>query len=436
MRATIIICIVILCATAGITNAAKSLSTIQEELNSLVQAPSGSVPAPTVGDSKKIASPKESLLLLDGISKEVSSEMEFREKERGLMEARCMKKKMFFEKELQVYSGTIKESQIRLKELMPRLHKLEGERDTLNQHIKQAEDRIASLVDGIAAVKDELADAEALRAEDMGHFHMRSKAWRKSMKIVRLIMDSVKRATAQNKGPRAVTESTEKLDAELRATAKPLAATNATTASFLEQWSKLMDTPEQEADAKQNIDEATKTSDVASTDSGEDEDTSSKNQTKPAHKIIAMLNKIHDHFTAAHGTEGEREKQAHFAHKRLVEKLKLSMNTKKGHLHTIQQLKRKISRDAKEIKKKLEELNKLSDDLNFNMDHAREGMAKARHHLEQHLAMCESLEENFNTFKLNLKDVVTQINDIRKVMEERMLAATKTLEKILGSTMK
>ena len=54
--------------------------TIQEELNSLVQAPSGSVPAPTVGDSKKIASPKESLLLLDGISKEVSSEMEFREK--------------------------------------------------------------------------------------------------------------------------------------------------------------------------------------------------------------------------------------------------------------------------------------------------------------------------------------------------------------------
>ena len=149
-----------------------------------------------------------------------------------------------------------------------------------------------------------------------------------------------------------------------------------------------------------------------------------------------MLNKIHDHFTAAHGTEGEREKQAHFAHKRLVEKLKLSMNTKKGHLHTIQQLKRKISRDAKEIKKKLEELNKLSDDLNFNMDHAREGMAKARHHLEQHLAMCESLEENFNTFKLNLKDVVTQINDIRKVMEERMLAATKTLEKILGSTMK
>merc|ERR1711988_2066319 len=125
-------------------------------------------------------------------------------------------------------------------------------------------------------------------------------------------------------------------------------------------------------------------------------DTSSKNQTKPAHRIIAMLNKIHDHFTAAHGTEGEREKQAHFAHKRLVEKLKLSMNTKKGHLHTIQQLKRKISRDAKEIKKKLEELNKLSDDLNFN------------------------------TYKLNLKDVVTQINDIRKVMEERMLAATKT----------
>ena len=51
-------------------------------------------------------------------------------------------------------------------------------------------------------------------------------------------------------------------------------------------------------------------------------------------------------------------------------------------------------------------MNKLSDDLNFNMDHAREGMAKARHHLEQHLAMCESLEENFNTFKLNLKDVV------------------------------
>ena len=123
------------------------------------------------------------------------------------------------------------------------------------------------------------------------------------------------------------------------------------------------------------------------------------------------------------------------AHRTLVEKLKLSMNTKKGHLHAIQQIKAKISRDAKAIKHKLEELNKISDDLNFNMDHAREGMSHARHHLEQHLAMCEGLEENFNVFKGNLKDVVNQINDIRKVVEDRMVAATHTLEKMLGQSM-
>jgi chromosome segregation ATPase len=432
MKSSISTIIFLVCAFAlTITNATKTLSSIQGQLNSLVQK---NVPAPT-GDSKKIASPKESLLLLDGISKEVTAEMEFREKERGLMEARCMKKKMFFEKELQVYSGTIKESQIRLKELMPRLHRLEDERDTLQKHIVQAEDRIASLTDGIAAVKDELADAEALRAEDMGHFHLRSKAWRKSMKIVRLIMDSVKRATAKNKGPKAVMRSTESLDAELRSTVKPLAATNSTTSSFLEQWSKLMDEPvAEDEDAKKNVEEASKNTEIVDENSEDEENAS--NKTKPAAKIIAMLNKIHDHFTASHGHESAREKAAHFAHKSLVEKLKLSMNTKKGHLHTIQQLKSKISRDAKGIKKKLEELNKISDDLNFNMDHAREGMAKARHHLEQHLAMCEGLEENFNSFKLNLKDVVNQINDIRKVMEDRMLAATKTLEKLLGTVMK
>lgn len=431
MKSSISTVIFLVCAFAlTITDAAKTLSSIQGQLNSLVQK---NVPAPT-GDSKKIASPKESLLLLDGISKEVAAEMEFREKERGLMEARCMKKKLFFEKELQVYSGTIKESQIRLKELMPRLHRLEGERDTLNKHIVQAEDRIASLTDGIAAVKDEMSDAEALRAEDMGHFHMRSKAWRKSMKIVRLIVDSVKRATAKNKGPKAVMRSTESLDAELRSTVKPLAATNSTTASFLEQWSKMMDAPVADEEAEKNVEEASKTAEVVDENSEDEENAS--NKTKPAAKIIAMLNKIHDHFTASHGHESAREKAAHSAHKTLVEKLKLSMNTKKGHLHAIQQLKSKISRDAKEIKKKLEELNKISDDLNFNMDHAREGMAKARHHLEQHLAMCEGLEENFNSFKLNLKDVVNQINDIRKVMEDRMLAATKTLEKLLGTAMK
>ena len=48
-------------------------------------------------------------------------------------------------------------------------------------------------------------------------------------------------------------------DVELRSTAEPLAATNATTASFLEQWSMMMDEPEAEdEEARKNIDEATK----------------------------------------------------------------------------------------------------------------------------------------------------------------------------------
>lgn len=417
------------CALA-LTSATGSLAATKEALDSLAKG----LESPAAGDSKKIASPKECQHLLDGISKEMSAEMEYREKERSVMEARCMKKKAFFEKELQVYSGTIKESQLRLKELMPRFHRLEEERDTLQKHIAQAADRISALVDGIAAVKDEIADAEALRTEDMGHFNMRSKAWRKSMSIVRLIKDSIMRATAHNKGPKAVMKSTEALDVELRSTAEPLAATNATTASFLEQWSMMMDEPEAEdEEARKNIDEATKEK------GGEEEEETHKSKCKacpkPATKIIAMLNKLHDHFTVAHGHESRREREAHVAHRTLVEKLKLSMNTKKGHLHAIQQIKAKISRDAKAIKHKLEELNKISDDLNFNMDHAREGMSHARHHLEQHLAMCEGLEENFNVFKGNLKDVVNQINDIRKVVEDRMVAATHTLEKMLGQSM-
>ena len=417
------------CALA-LTSATGSLAATKEALDSLAKG----LESPAAGDSKKIASPKECQHLLDGISKEMSAEMEYREKERSVMEARCMKKKAFFEKELQVYSGTIKESQLRLKELMPRFHRLEEERDTLQKHIAQAADRISALVDGIAAVKDEIADAEALRTEDLGHFNMRSKAWRKSMSIVRLIKDSIMRATAHNKGPKAVMKSTEALDVELRSTAEPLAATNATTASFLEQWSMMMDEPEAEdEEARKNIDEATKEK------GGEEEEETHKSKCKacpkPATKIIAMLNKLHDHFTVAHGHESRREREAHVAHRTLVEKLKLSMNTKKGHLHAIQQIKAKISRDAKAIKHKLEELNKISDDLNFNMDHAREGMSHARHHLEQHLAMCEGLEENFNVFKGNLKDVVNQINDIRKVVEDRMVAATHTLEKMLGQSM-
>jgi len=417
------------CALA-LTSATGSLAATKEALDSLAKG----LESPAAGDSKKIASPKECQHLLDGISKEMSAEMEYREKERSVMEARCMKKKAFFEKELQVYSGTIKESQLRLKELMPRFHRLEEERDTLQKHIAQAADRISALVDGIAAVKDEIADAEALRTEDMGHFNMRSKAWRKSMSIVRLIKDSIMRATAHNKGPKAVMKWTEALDVELRSTAEPLAATNATTASFLEQWSMMMDEPEAEdEEARKNIDEATKEK------GGEEEEETHKSKCKacpkPATKIIAMLNKLHDHFTVAHGHESRREREAHVAHRTLVEKLKLSMNTKKGHLHAIQQIKAKISRDAKAIKHKLEELNKISDDLNFNMDHAREGMSHARHHLEQHLAMCEGLEENFNVFKGNLKDVVNQINDIRKVVEDRMVAATHTLEKMLGQSM-
>ena len=417
------------CALA-LTSATGSLAATKEALDSLAKG----LESPAAGDSKKIASPKECQHLLDGISKEMSAEMEYREKERSVMEARCMKKKAFFEKELQVYSGTIKESQLRLKELMPRFHRLEEERDTLQKHIAQAADRISALVDGIAAVKDEIADAEALRTEDLGHFNMRSKAWRKSMSIVRLIKDSIMRVTAHNKGPKAVMKSTEALDVELRSTAEPLAATNATTASFLEQWSMMMDEPEAEdEEARKNIDEATKEK------GGEEEEETHKSKCKacpkPATKIIAMLNKLHDHFTVAHGHESRREREAHVAHRTLVEKLKLSMNTKKGHLHAIQQIKAKISRDAKAIKHKLEELNKISDDLNFNMDHAREGMSHARHHLEQHLAMCEGLEENFNVFKGNLKDVVNQINDIRKVVEDRMVAATHTLEKMLGQSM-
>ena len=417
------------CALA-LASATGSLAATKEALDSLAKG----LESPAAGDSKKIASPKECQHLLDGISKEMSAEMEYREKERSVMEARCMKKKAFFEKELQVYSGTIKESQLRLKELMPRFHRLEEERDTLQKHIAQAADRISALVDGIAAVKDEIADAEALRTEDLGHFNMRSKAWRKSMSIVRLIKDSIMRATAHNKGPKAVMKSTEALDVELRSTAEPLAATNATTASFLEQWSMMMDEPEAEdEEARKNIDEATKEK------GGEEEEETHKSKCKacpkPATKIIAMLNKLHDHFTVAHGHESRREREAHVAHRTLVEKLKLSMNTKKGHLHAIQQIKAKISRDAKAIKHKLEELNKISDDLNFNMDHAREGMSHARHHLEQHLAMCEGLEENFNVFKENLKDVVNQVNDIRKVMEDRMVAATHTLEKMLGQSM-
>ena len=182
------------CALA-LTSATGSLAATKEALDSLAKG----LESPAAGDSKKIASPKESLRLLDGISKEIVAEMEYREKERSVMEARCMKKKAFFEKELQVYSGTIKESQLRLKELMPRFHRLEEERDTLQKHIAQAADRISALVDGIAAVKDEIADAEALRTEDMGHFNMRSKAWRKSMSIVRLIKDSIMRVSPQQR---------------------------------------------------------------------------------------------------------------------------------------------------------------------------------------------------------------------------------------------
>lgn len=433
MRPALLALSLFFCALA-LASATGSMAATKKALDGLAKG----LESPAAGDTKKIASPKESLRLLDGISKEIGAEMEYRGKERSVMEARCMKKKAFFEKELQVYSGTIKESQLRLKELMPRFHRLEEERDTLQKHIAQAADRISALVDGIAAVKDEIADAEALRAEDLGHFNMRSKAWRKSMSIVRLIKDSIMRATAHNKGPKAVMRSTEDLDAELRSTAQPLAATNATTASFLEQWSKMMDEPEAEdEEARKNIDEATKASEEekGAEEAEETHKSKCKGCPKPATKIIAMLNKIHEHFTSAHGHESRREREAHVAHRTLVEKLKLSMNTKKGHLHAIQQIKAKISRDAKAIKHKLEELNKISDDLNFNMDHAREGMSHARHHLEQHLAMCEGLEENFNVFKGNLKDVVNQINDIRKVMEDRMVAATRTLEKMLGQSL-
>ena len=108
------------CALA-LTSATGSLAATKEALDSLAKG----LESPAAGDSKKIASPKECQHLLDGISKEMSAEMEYREKERSVMEARCMKKKAFFEKELQVYSGTIKESQLRLKELMPRFHRLE-----------------------------------------------------------------------------------------------------------------------------------------------------------------------------------------------------------------------------------------------------------------------------------------------------------------------
>ena len=65
------------------------------------------------------------------------------------------------------------------------------------------------------------------------------------------------------------------------------------------------------------------------------------------------------------------------------------------------------------------------------MDHAREGISKSRHHLEQHNAMCDSLEENFSGFKRQLGVVIEEINTIRKVIETRMMHAEKVIKKVL-----
>ena len=101
MRPALFALSLLFCALA-LASATGSLAATKEALDSLAKG----LESPAAGDSKKIASPKECQHLLDGISKEMSAEMEYREKERSVMEARCMKKKAFFEKEQELRTRT------------------------------------------------------------------------------------------------------------------------------------------------------------------------------------------------------------------------------------------------------------------------------------------------------------------------------------------
>ena len=384
-----------------------SLAGIKGKLSSLAE--------PTTVNGRKIVSPTASLRLLEDIGAHVNKEMEYRKKERVTMEARCMKKRNFFETEMSTFSKTIHDNQVKLQSLMPRVHKIEAERDESRQKLVALEDRIKSITEAIAVSKNELADASILRTEDMKHFNGRTKALRDSRQVVELIMNSVKRATALKKGPKAIMKATEQLDQELGRICDPLSpAVDSTYEICLKHKKK-----------------ASNSSTAASLLELSDVDPSVEEHVRPAAKIIAQLADMHESLDKAHKTEETQEGKNHQSHKGLVEKLQETLNTKRSKLHKLQKEKLAISKKAKANRETLEGMNRLSDDLNFGMDHAREGIGKARHHLEQHNAMCESLEENFAGFKRQLGVVIEEINTIRKVIQTRVQQAEKVIKKVL-----
>jgi chromosome segregation ATPase len=228
------------------------------------------------------------------------------------------------------------------------------------------------------------------------------------------------RATAAKKGPKAIMKATEQLDRELAKICDPL--------------SPAVDAPHEicvKHGGSNHSQEGTSLLEIAN---GLENSTNPEDAIHPAAKIMAQLSDMKSNLEGAHKAEEAQERKSHKAHSNLVDKLERTMNAKKAKLHEIQQMKRKLAKESKANHVSLEEMNKLSDDLNFGMDHAREGMSKARHNLEQHNAMCEALEENFAGFKRQLGVIVEEINTIRKIIETRMIRAEKVLKKILTDT--
>jgi len=397
--------LVVVMAILGVAYA--DLASMRKSLNSLVKPEAG---GSDVHGKAKVVSPKESLKLLSNIGRDVTMEMEYRQKERVTMEARCLKKKNFFETEMQSYSATIKDNQKKLQRLLPRVHEIEEKRDLSYKNLVAAEDRIKAITEAIATTKLDLEDAKALHNENTKHFNGRSKAYRESMNVVRMIHASVVRATAEGKKKSAIYKAADDLASELARVSEPV-ANESSPLGLLEEFHAEVNTSQgthPEADADET--------------------------THPAAKIISMMKGLHEHFSKAHEAEKSAHTKATVVHKGLIEKLTDSLNVRRERLAKIQKVKMKISKEAKANRVELEDMNKLSDDLNFQMDHAREGMSSARHHLEQHNAMCESLEENFEDFKRQLHGVVEQINTIRKVIETRMIHAEKVLKKVLQDT--
>merc|ERR1719313_2377235 len=158
----------------------------------------------------------------------------------------------------------------------------------MRRRIVALDDRITSAVDGITVSKNELADADVLRNEDMKHYNGRTKALRDSKEVVELIMNSVKRATALNKGPKAIMKATEQLDQELARICDPLSPAVGSTYEICQ---------------KHKVSNHSTAASLIEMSA----DPSAGEHVRPAAKIIAQLKDMHDKLNKAHTSEEDQE---------------------------------------------------------------------------------------------------------------------------------